>query len=451
MLDAKIPAGPLADKWDTFKSDAKLVNPNNKRKFKVLVVGTGLAGASAAATLAELGYQVEAFTFHDSARRAHSIAAQGGINAAKNYRGDGDSIHRLFYDTIKGGDFRAREGNVYRLAQLSVNIIDQAVAQGVRLADVDVIAAYSIRPYTEVMDAISKLIADGAFDAEYIIADSEHSQFEIVKHASSVNARAFGGSSGTGWMYGFEALVVTATDRLPPLFLVGNRALDGRQPRQPAGRVFEPRRICAGDDRQHRQAGADEILGAVERQRPKVRRGPQEDDREQDQRLDCERAGRRDPADYRRQRARRAADDDVLRGRALQPHRVDHDIEEDREGQKCCGGPIDQQAECGHRKPGKHKSEGQRLAGLHAPGRNWPASGPRHHGIDVGVVPHVEGAGCARTHGDRQDRQPERGAQHGHDREGEHGDEGKAHADSRVREWRSSAGCQARVPAKSST
>jgi succinate dehydrogenase / fumarate reductase, flavoprotein subunit len=133
-LDAKIPAGPLADKWDNFKADEKLVNPANKRKFKILVVGTGLAGASAAATLAELGYQVEAFTFHDSPRRAHSIAAQGGINAAKNYRGDGDSVHRLFYDTIKGGDFRAREGNVHRLAQVSVDIIDQMVAQGVPFA-----------------------------------------------------------------------------------------------------------------------------------------------------------------------------------------------------------------------------------------------------------------------------------------------------------------------------
>jgi succinate dehydrogenase / fumarate reductase flavoprotein subunit len=133
-LDAKIPPGPLEDKWDGYIADTKLVNPNNKRKFKVLIVGTGLAGASAAATLAELGYQVEAFTFHDSPRRAHSIAAQGGINAAKNYRGDGDSVWRLFYDTIKGGDFRAREGNVYRLAQLSVNIIDQAVAQGVPFA-----------------------------------------------------------------------------------------------------------------------------------------------------------------------------------------------------------------------------------------------------------------------------------------------------------------------------
>jgi succinate dehydrogenase / fumarate reductase, flavoprotein subunit len=133
-LDSKIPSGPVADAWDTFKADMKLVNPNNKRKFKIIVVGTGLAGASASATLAELGYQVDAFTFHDSPRRAHSIAAQGGINAAKNYRGDGDSIHRLFYDTIKGGDFRAREGNVYRLAQVSVDIIDQMVAQGVPFA-----------------------------------------------------------------------------------------------------------------------------------------------------------------------------------------------------------------------------------------------------------------------------------------------------------------------------
>jgi succinate dehydrogenase / fumarate reductase flavoprotein subunit len=133
-LNAKIPAGPIAEKWDTYKSDMKLVNPNNKRKFKVIVVGSGLAGASAAASLAELGYQVDVFTFHDSPRRAHSIAAQGGINAAKNYHGDGDSIHRLFYDTIKGGDFRAREGNVHRLAQVSVDIIDQMVAQGVPFA-----------------------------------------------------------------------------------------------------------------------------------------------------------------------------------------------------------------------------------------------------------------------------------------------------------------------------
>jgi succinate dehydrogenase / fumarate reductase, flavoprotein subunit len=133
-LDSKVPAGPLAEKWDSFKSNEKLVNPANKRKFKIIVVGTGLAGASAAATLAELGYQVDAFTFHDSARRAHSIAAQGGINAAKNYKGDGDSVFRLFYDTIKGGDFRSREANVYRLAQVSLNIIDQMVAQGVPFA-----------------------------------------------------------------------------------------------------------------------------------------------------------------------------------------------------------------------------------------------------------------------------------------------------------------------------
>ena len=133
-LNAKAPATAVPEMWDTFKDDMKLVNPNNKRKFKIIVVGTGLAGASAAATLAELGYQVDAFTFHDSPRRAHSIAAQGGINAAKNYKGDGDSVHRLFYDTIKGGDFRARESNVHRLAEVSVDIIDQMVAQGVPFA-----------------------------------------------------------------------------------------------------------------------------------------------------------------------------------------------------------------------------------------------------------------------------------------------------------------------------
>jgi succinate dehydrogenase / fumarate reductase, flavoprotein subunit len=133
-LQSKSPQAAVPEMWETFKSDMKLVNPNNKRKFKVIVVGTGLAGASAAATLAELGYQVDAFTFHDSPRRAHSIAAQGGINAAKNYKGDGDSVHRLFYDTIKGGDFRARESNVHRLAEVSVDIIDQMVAQGVPFA-----------------------------------------------------------------------------------------------------------------------------------------------------------------------------------------------------------------------------------------------------------------------------------------------------------------------------
>jgi succinate dehydrogenase / fumarate reductase flavoprotein subunit len=133
-LTANIPAGPLAEKWDNHRFSSKLVNPANRRKFKIIVVGTGLAGASAAATLAEAGYQVSAFTYHDSPRRAHSIAAQGGINAAKNYTNDGDSIFRLFYDTIKGGDFRAREANVYRLAQVSNNIIDQCVAQGVPFA-----------------------------------------------------------------------------------------------------------------------------------------------------------------------------------------------------------------------------------------------------------------------------------------------------------------------------
>ncbi|PIE34672.1 MAG: succinate dehydrogenase flavoprotein subunit [Ilumatobacter coccineus] len=134
VLDPKIPEGPLEEKWDNFIAHQKLVNPANKRKFKILVVGSGLAGASASATLAELGYQVDLFTFHDTPRRAHSIAAQGGINAAKNYPGDGDSVFRLFYDTIKGGDFRSREANVYRLAQVSVNIIDQMVAQGVPFA-----------------------------------------------------------------------------------------------------------------------------------------------------------------------------------------------------------------------------------------------------------------------------------------------------------------------------
>jgi succinate dehydrogenase / fumarate reductase, flavoprotein subunit len=133
-LDANIPPGPLDHKWDRHKSGLTLVTPANKRKYEVIVVGTGLAGASAAATLAELGYQVKCFCFQDSPRRAHSIAAQGGINAAKNYANDGDSVYRLFYDTIKGGDFRAREANVYRLAQVSVNIIDQCVAQGVPFA-----------------------------------------------------------------------------------------------------------------------------------------------------------------------------------------------------------------------------------------------------------------------------------------------------------------------------
>lgn len=133
-LDSKIPDGPLAEKWTRHKFNLKLVNPANKRKYDIIVVGTGLAGASAAASLAELGYNVKTFCFQDSPRRAHSIAAQGGINAAKNYQNDGDSVYRLFYDTIKGGDYRAREANVYRLAEVSVNIIDQCVAQGVPFA-----------------------------------------------------------------------------------------------------------------------------------------------------------------------------------------------------------------------------------------------------------------------------------------------------------------------------
>jgi len=134
MLDSKIPAGPLDHKWTNYKGHCKLVNPANKRKLEIIIVGTGLAGASAAASLAELGYKIKAFCFQDSPRRAHSIAAQGGINAAKNYQNDGDSVYRLFYDTIKGGDYRSREGNVHRLAEVSVNIIDQCVAQGVPFA-----------------------------------------------------------------------------------------------------------------------------------------------------------------------------------------------------------------------------------------------------------------------------------------------------------------------------
>ena len=134
IADTAAPGGPIEQRWDLHKFNLKLVNPANRRKIKVIIVGTGLAGASAAATLGEAGYQVTSFCYQDSPRRAHSIAAQGGINAAKNYRNDGDSIYRLFYDTVKGGDFRSRESNSYRLAQVSVNIIDQCVAQGVPFA-----------------------------------------------------------------------------------------------------------------------------------------------------------------------------------------------------------------------------------------------------------------------------------------------------------------------------
>ena len=134
MVDSKIPSGPIEKKWEKARFDMKLVNPANRRKHTVIIVGSGLAGASAAASLGQQGYNVHSFCFQDSPRRAHSIAAQGGINAAKNYRNDGDSVHRLFYDTVKGGDFRSREANVYRLAQISVNIIDQCVAQGVPFA-----------------------------------------------------------------------------------------------------------------------------------------------------------------------------------------------------------------------------------------------------------------------------------------------------------------------------
>ncbi len=134
MLDARIPEGPIAEKWAKYKAAAKLINPANRRKYKIIVVGTGLAGSSSAASLSELGFDVEVFTFHDSARRAHSVAAQGGVNAAKDYKNDGDSVWRMFYDTLKGGDFRAREANVYRLAECSMELIDQAVAQGVPFA-----------------------------------------------------------------------------------------------------------------------------------------------------------------------------------------------------------------------------------------------------------------------------------------------------------------------------
>ncbi len=133
-FDSAVPPGDIASMWDDHKFNTKLVNPNNKRRFEIIVVGSGLAGASAAATLSELGYKVKCFTFHDSPRRAHSIAAQGGINAAKNYKNDGDSVHRLFYDTVKGGDYRSREANVHRLAEVSVDIIDQCAAQGVPFA-----------------------------------------------------------------------------------------------------------------------------------------------------------------------------------------------------------------------------------------------------------------------------------------------------------------------------
>ncbi|HET7819581.1 MAG TPA: FAD-binding protein, partial [Bacteroidia bacterium] len=133
-LNSKIPDGPLETKWTKYKSTVPLVNPANKRSIEIIVVGSGLAGSSAAASLAEMGYQVKCFCFQDSPRRAHSIAAQGGVNAAKNYQNDGDSVYRLFYDTVKGGDYRAREGNVYRLAEVSSNIIDQCVAQGVPFA-----------------------------------------------------------------------------------------------------------------------------------------------------------------------------------------------------------------------------------------------------------------------------------------------------------------------------
>src|SRR5437588_10242094 len=134
QLDAKIPSGPIEKIWDKARFEMKLINPANRRKYEIIVVGSGLAGGAAAATLGELGYRVKCFCYQDSPRRAHSLAAQGGINAAKNYQNDGDSVHRLFYDTVKGGDFRARESNVHRLAEVSVDIIDQCAAMGVPFA-----------------------------------------------------------------------------------------------------------------------------------------------------------------------------------------------------------------------------------------------------------------------------------------------------------------------------
>src|SRR6202158_3764572 len=134
MLESKVPSGPIEKQWEKSRFEMKLMNPANRRKYTIIIVGSGLAGAAAAASLGQQGYHVDCFSYHDTPRRAHSIAAQGGINAAKNYRNDGDSVYRLFYDTVKGGDFRARESNVYRLAQISVEIIDQCVAQGVPFA-----------------------------------------------------------------------------------------------------------------------------------------------------------------------------------------------------------------------------------------------------------------------------------------------------------------------------
>jgi succinate dehydrogenase / fumarate reductase flavoprotein subunit len=158
-FNANVPSGPIESKWDLQRLQNKLVSPANKHKHNIIVVGSGLAGASAAASLAELGYHVQCFCYHDSPRRAHSIAAQGGINAAKNYRNDGDSIQRLFYDTVKGGDFRSREANVYRLAQISGNIIDQCVAQGVPFA----------REYGGLL--ITDRLAGRRFRARFTLAD----------------------------------------------------------------------------------------------------------------------------------------------------------------------------------------------------------------------------------------------------------------------------------------
>ena len=181
-LRSNIPDGPLEAKWEKRRFDVKLVNPANKRKYKVIMVGTGLAGASGAASLAELGYEVAAFCYQDSPRRAHSIAAQGGINAAKNYRNDGDSVHRLFYDTIKGGDFRAREANVHRLAEISVSIIDQCVAQGVPFG------AYANAGAPEAGMGWASPVPPGAPEA----------YAEAATRWAAVGALVIGGCCGTG-------------------------------------------------------------------------------------------------------------------------------------------------------------------------------------------------------------------------------------------------------------
>jgi len=237
-LDSKIPSGPIEKKWDNHRFEVKLVNPANKRKFRVIVVGSGLAGASAAATLSELGYVVDCFAFQDSPRRAHSIAAQGGINAAKNYQNDGDSIYRLFYDTVKGGDFRSREANVYRLAQVSVNIIDQCVAQGVPFAreyggtlanrsfgGAQVSRTFYARGQTGqqlllgAYSALEKQIAKGA-----VRMHSRHEMLELVTvdgHARGIVTRDLTNGKIEPWA---ADAVILATGGYSPVFFLSTNA-----------------------------------------------------------------------------------------------------------------------------------------------------------------------------------------------------------------------------------